>query len=182
MKRSSSKKPEPERESDDEGSGWSAVQAYATEQQDLKQRTVQHKVSKSSFLPEENAPLSAEPGEIPGRQADQDDWETSSDEDDHTDDEHTAPKTSEQTPLIPKLAKRTLPQRALDYLRDFHLTAVQKNVLKCAVSYLLASLFTFVPALSKLVGLPFDKFGPVSNAHFIATISTYYNPAKSIVS
>lgn len=158
MKRSSSKKPV--EESEDEGSGWSTVQAYVTEQEDLKQRPVQSKPSRSSIL--DDGPLREEPSEIPGRQTKEDDWETSSDEDDHTDDEHQvvakAPNSSERSPLIPKLVKRTLPRRVLDAIRDFQLSSIQKDVLKCAVSYLLASLFTFVPALSLLVGLPFVWF------------------------
>ncbi|KAK4700985.1 hypothetical protein P7C70_g5252, partial [Phenoliferia sp. Uapishka_3] len=55
-----------------------------------------------------------------------------------------------------------------------------KNVIKCVLAYAVAELFTFVPALSELVGAPFDVEGPVRNAHVIATVAVYFNPAKTI--
>ncbi|KAM0753945.1 hypothetical protein T439DRAFT_378053 [Meredithblackwellia eburnea MCA 4105] len=57
---------------------------------------------------------------------------------------------------------------------------VTKNVIKCVIAYGLAELFTFVPFLSDLVGAPFDVDGPVRNAREIATVSVYFNPAKTI--
>lgn len=64
--------------------------------------------------------------------------------------------------------------------RSQGLTSLQKGVVKCAVAYLIASLFTFVPALSDFFAAPFDLEGPVSGAHVIATVATYYNPAKTL--
>lgn len=49
----------------------------------------------------------------------------------------------------------------------------QIDVLKCSIAYTLGSLFTFVPALNGLL------LG-TSSAHTIATVSVYYNPAKSL--
>lgn len=49
----------------------------------------------------------------------------------------------------------------------------QIDVLKCSLAYTLASLFTFSPFLNSfLLG--------TSSAHTIATVSVYYNPAKSL--
>jgi hypothetical protein len=52
-------------------------------------------------------------------------------------------------------------------------TRPQVDVLKCSLAYTLASLFTFVPVLNSLL------LG-TSSAHTIATVSVYYNPAKSL--
>lgn len=60
------------------------------------------------------------------------------------------------------------------------LSSMQKKVLKCSVAYAIASLFTLSPVLSSLIGQPFDYEGPTANAHFIATVAVYYNPAKSV--
>ncbi|KAG2365373.1 hypothetical protein BDR07DRAFT_1398873 [Suillus spraguei] len=59
-----------------------------------------------------------------------------------------------------------------------------KNVLKCAVAYLFASLFTFSPYLSGFfsdVSTPGAGNGlPSSTGHMIASIAVYYNPAKTM--
>ncbi|KAK8854671.1 hypothetical protein IAR55_003410 [Kwoniella newhampshirensis] len=61
------------------------------------------------------------------------------------------------------------------------------GILKCALSYLIASLFTFVPALARLLSRQSetDAHGrvtirPASTAHMIATIVVYFNPAKTL--
>ncbi|GAA6011619.1 hypothetical protein JCM11491_004707 [Sporobolomyces phaffii] len=64
--------------------------------------------------------------------------------------------------------------------RVFPLSLTAKNVLKCVLAYFVASLFTFIPALSDFVGAPWDIDGPVRNAHAIATVSVYFMPAKTI--
>ncbi|GAA5882539.1 hypothetical protein JCM16303_002033 [Sporobolomyces ruberrimus] len=64
--------------------------------------------------------------------------------------------------------------------RVFPLSLTVKQVLKCVLAYFLASLFTFIPALSDFVGAPWDVDGPVRNAHAIATVSVYFMPAKTI--
>ncbi|GAA5931638.1 uncharacterized protein JCM15063_001523 [Sporobolomyces koalae] len=63
--------------------------------------------------------------------------------------------------------------------RVFPLSITAKNVLKCVLAYTLASLFTFIPALSEFVGAPWDVEGPVRNAHAIATTSVYFMPART---
>ncbi|KAG2122275.1 Fusaric acid resistance protein-like-domain-containing protein [Suillus cothurnatus] len=59
-----------------------------------------------------------------------------------------------------------------------------KNVLKCAVAYLIASLFTFSPYLSGFfsdVSTPGAGNGlPSPTGHMIASIAVYYNPAKTM--
>ncbi|KDQ07157.1 hypothetical protein BOTBODRAFT_167215 [Botryobasidium botryosum FD-172 SS1] len=62
------------------------------------------------------------------------------------------------------------------------LTVFQRNVLKCSVAYLIASLFTFVPYLSGFISdiVPNrSQEGPSPSAHMVATIAVYFNPAKS---
>ncbi|WVQ80107.1 hypothetical protein IAT38_002208 [Cryptococcus sp. DSM 104549] len=61
------------------------------------------------------------------------------------------------------------------------------SVFKCAVAYLIASLFTFVPFLSRLLsrGTETDSHGrvnykPADQAHMVATIVVYFNPAKTL--
>ncbi|KAG0696971.1 Fusaric acid resistance protein-like-domain-containing protein [Suillus ampliporus] len=61
---------------------------------------------------------------------------------------------------------------------------VWRNVLKCAVTYFLASLFTFSPHLSGIfsdISTPGVEDGrPSPTSHMIASISIYYNPAKTM--
>ena len=72
-------------------------------------------------------------------------------------------------------------QRFLDLFRLPDLTAQQRGVLKCSIAYFIATLFTFVPFLSDLFAAPFELEGnPVAGAHVIATVATYYNPAKTL--
>lgn len=71
-------------------------------------------------------------------------------------------------------------QRILDFFRLPDLTAAQRGILKCSIAYFIATLFTFVPALSKLIASPFDLDHPIRGSHSIATVATYYNPAKSL--
>ncbi|GAA5970105.1 hypothetical protein JCM11641_000271 [Rhodosporidiobolus odoratus] len=66
------------------------------------------------------------------------------------------------------------------YTRIFPLSALVRNVLKCCFAYYLAELFTYVPALSELVGAPWDVDGPVRNAHVIATVAVYFMPARTM--
>jgi hypothetical protein len=47
-----------------------------------------------------------------------------------------------------------------------------RGVLKCSVAYLLASLATFVPAISQLLGKSDGK-------HMVATTCVYFHPARS---
>ncbi|WVQ80167.1 hypothetical protein IAT38_002272 [Cryptococcus sp. DSM 104549] len=61
------------------------------------------------------------------------------------------------------------------------------NIFKCSLAYLVASLFTFVPALAALLSTQteVDAHGRVSakpaySAHMVATIVVYFNPAKSL--
>uniref|UniRef100_A0A0K3CLP7 DUF221-domain-containing protein n=2 Tax=Rhodotorula toruloides TaxID=5286 RepID=A0A0K3CLP7_RHOTO len=60
------------------------------------------------------------------------------------------------------------------------LSPLAKNVAKCALSYFLAELFTFVPFLSDALGSPFDVDGPIKNAHVVATVAVYFMPSRTI--
>ncbi|KAG9074732.1 hypothetical protein FS749_013673, partial [Ceratobasidium sp. UAMH 11750] len=63
------------------------------------------------------------------------------------------------------------------------LSPLQKKVLKCSIAYTIGCLFTFVPALSTLLTdiVPLEsQQGPSPTGHMVATITVYYNPAKTI--
>ena len=117
----------------------------------------------------------------------------SSDSDDsHSGDEYTHLKSRRKT--LRKAASTDLrpnnatpaqaPSRRARFLsssRMSNLTAQQRGILKCSIAYFCATLFTFVPYLSDLFAAPFDLEGaPVAGAHVIATVATYYNPAKTL--
>ncbi|ORY35739.1 hypothetical protein BCR39DRAFT_511847 [Naematelia encephala] len=60
-------------------------------------------------------------------------------------------------------------------------------ILKCSLAYLIASLFTFVPALARILSTSSetDAHGrithkPAYSAHMVATIVVYFNPAKTM--
>lgn len=48
-------------------------------------------------------------------------------------------------------------------------------VLKCSFAYFLGSLFTFVPALNRVVG-----GGSSVSSHVVATVTVFFNPAKTV--
>jgi hypothetical protein len=54
------------------------------------------------------------------------------------------------------------------YQRIQSLTTLQRNILKCAISYFIASLFTFIPYLAGFIS-HVDK-GPSPSGHLIATV------------
>lgn len=88
-------------------------------------------------------------------------------------------------PQTPTPASQNKPMSIFKKLRDEipTLSTLQRNMLKCAIAYFLASLFTFVPFLSNLIAdiVSFGKGseGPSPTTHMIATVSVYYNPAKT---
>ncbi|KAG0151562.1 hypothetical protein CROQUDRAFT_36606 [Cronartium quercuum f. sp. fusiforme G11] len=55
-----------------------------------------------------------------------------------------------------------------------------RDILKCSIAYLIASLFSFYDPLSDLLVRPFGLDGPFSGAHVVATIVTYYRPAATV--
>ncbi|KAI9311285.1 hypothetical protein BX666DRAFT_2032292 [Dichotomocladium elegans] len=50
----------------------------------------------------------------------------------------------------------------------------QKMVLKCSFAYALGSLFTFIPYLNEVIG------GSQVSSHIVATVTVFFNPAKTI--
>ncbi|WVO14425.1 hypothetical protein L204_102058 [Cryptococcus depauperatus] len=71
--------------------------------------------------------------------------------------------------------------------RNWPPSLVIVNILKCSLAYLIASLFTFVPALASVLSTQSetDAHGrtnakPAYSAHMVATIVVYFNPAKSL--
>lgn len=63
-------------------------------------------------------------------------------------------------------------------------TPLYYNVLKCAIAYFIASLFTFYQPLSDFIG-DLSSYGPGArgpspSAHMVATVAVYFNPAKTV--
>ncbi|GAA5904128.1 uncharacterized protein JCM6883_002089 [Sporobolomyces salmoneus] len=128
------------------------------------------------------------PSSVPRRHRSQSSTESIRDhlEQEEEDDEETDSEDEDELdkPLLrkPRSSSYLRPPSFYDrsIARIFPLSLTAKNVLKCVLAYFLASLFTFIPALSDFVGAPWDVEGPVRNAHAIATVSVYFMPAKTI--
>ncbi|TFK20952.1 hypothetical protein FA15DRAFT_672991 [Coprinopsis marcescibilis] len=64
------------------------------------------------------------------------------------------------------------------------LTVAHRNILKCAIAYFIASLFTFSPHLSGLfsglISYGPGHHDPLPSGHMVATIAVYFNPAKTV--
>lgn len=64
------------------------------------------------------------------------------------------------------------------------LTPLQRNILKCSVAYFIGSLFTFSPYLSgfltDLTNYGSGDKSPSPVGHIVATVTVYYNPAKTL--
>ncbi|OCF31531.1 hypothetical protein I316_06730 [Kwoniella heveanensis BCC8398] len=67
------------------------------------------------------------------------------------------------------------------------LSPISIAIFKCSLSYLIASLFTFVPFLAELLSTQSEidahgriTYKPLNQAHMVATIVVYYNPAKTM--
>ncbi|GLB37109.1 putative aluminium activated malate transporter [Lyophyllum shimeji] len=75
-------------------------------------------------------------------------------------------------------------ERWCSFRRLPHVPVLYRNVLKCSIAYLLASLFTFNPVLaSTLSKIASDGPGPhrpFQSGHIVASIVAYFNPAKTI--
>ncbi|KDQ27334.1 hypothetical protein PLEOSDRAFT_1064671 [Pleurotus ostreatus PC15] len=80
---------------------------------------------------------------------------------------------SKPSPTPPWYSPRRLPTIPLLY----------RNILKCAIAYFIASLFTYNPYLSGLISdITSYRSGdrkPVPSGHMVATIAVYFNPAKT---
>ncbi|CAG8441266.1 7037_t:CDS:2 [Funneliformis mosseae] len=99
---------------------------------------------------------------------------------------------SEQTPLLHKCNDsdsdesnydqnqhhkydNSLKARVKDWFHKNTFTPNQKNIIKCALAYFIASLFTFIPILNEWSGLVESK-----DSHLIASVAVFYNPAKTV--
>ncbi|KAF8325195.1 Fusaric acid resistance protein-like-domain-containing protein [Cantharellus anzutake] len=63
------------------------------------------------------------------------------------------------------------------------LSTLQKDIIKCATAYLIGSLFTFVPYFASLISdmVPnHGSTGPSPAGHMVATVTVYFNPAKTL--
>ncbi|WVQ95062.1 hypothetical protein IAU59_002154 [Kwoniella sp. CBS 9459] len=71
--------------------------------------------------------------------------------------------------------------------RVWPLPPIAIAIFKCSLSYLIASLFTYVPFLAELLSTQSEvdahgrvTYKPLNQAHMVATIVVYYNPAKTM--
>lgn len=64
---------------------------------------------------------------------------------------------------------QVLKQYCVSCLDKFSLSLILRNVLKCAIAYFLASLFTFSPALSQIIS-GMNLSGPSASGHLVATM------------
>ncbi|KAI3493264.1 hypothetical protein L1887_42105 [Cichorium endivia] len=71
------------------------------------------------------------------------------------------------------------------WIKGNNVPLLHKSIVKCALAYLIASLFTYSPALSRWLASflpnndPEDDV-PFSNLHMIATVAVYFHPAKTL--
>ena len=107
--------------------------------------------------------------------------DTDTDTDTDSDDEEESPRPYKTRHRVARGCLSMLP-RSLARLISLvaPLSGVQRDVLKCAIAYLLASLFTYNHTLASVVGAPLDQEGPVRNAHVIATVAVFFHPARTV--
>lgn len=71
------------------------------------------------------------------------------------------------------------------WIKGNNVPLLHKSIVKCALAYLIASLFTYSPTLSRWLASflpnndPEDDV-PFSNLHMIATVAVYFHPAKTL--
>ncbi|KAG7439468.1 uncharacterized protein BT62DRAFT_913494 [Guyanagaster necrorhizus] len=98
--------------------------------------------------------------------------EYDSDEEDSTSTITTNRLSSSDTP-VPTRKWYTIPTIPLLY----------RNIFKCALAYVLASLFTYSPHLSGLISdlvtYGSNERRPLPSGHMVATVAVYFNPAKT---
>ncbi|TFK74268.1 hypothetical protein BDN72DRAFT_760046 [Pluteus cervinus] len=114
----------------------------------------------------------------------EDDYDSDSDLDSDTNDSEDSGLATPTGPPAPKSRLSILKAR----LTPAPLPVLWRNVLKCAVAYFLASLFTFSPYLSGWMS-DLTSYGlrnasvygrrPTPSGHMVATIAVYFNPAKT---
>ncbi|UZJ51468.1 hypothetical protein CBS101457_000788 [Exobasidium rhododendri] len=138
---------------------------------------------RSSISEEPDSMISSDPASIPGNEDPLAynsgtlllDDETDSETDDAEEQDCTPSSTSKKGRIITKI-------RAL--LHDGP-SLFTKTVIKCVLSYFIASLFTYSPYLSHQMAslLPnhdHAKIVPISNLHLIATVAVYFHPGRSL--
>ncbi|KAF2720092.1 hypothetical protein K431DRAFT_286095 [Polychaeton citri CBS 116435] len=96
--------------------------------------------------------------------------------------------TDETQPLLPGAnnsanhhqRRRGFPHRALGLVadacrnvKDFALSKTGQNVFKCSIAYLLGTLATFVPQISRHLGRQDSK-------HMVATVTVWFHPARTM--
>ncbi|SPO23047.1 related to BRE4 - protein involved in endocytosis [Ustilago trichophora] len=95
--------------------------------------------------------------------------------------DHTTPRASAGVFAPLESTARSLKRLAT----GTNLTLFHRSIFKCALAYLLASLFTYSPILSRWLASflpnndPNDDV-PFSNLHMIATVAVYFHPAKTL--
>ncbi|KAJ3514635.1 hypothetical protein NLJ89_g2264 [Agrocybe chaxingu] len=103
----------------------------------------------------------------------------------HPDEEYDSDDYSSSTSTLHLAASPRRSFFSFPSLERAYLSAITRNVLKCGISYLLASLFTFSPYFSRLIA-DLNAYGPGKpptsspSGHLVATIAVYFNPAKTV--
>ncbi|KAJ8508004.1 hypothetical protein ONZ45_g9692 [Pleurotus djamor] len=89
---------------------------------------------------------------------------------------------SSSSPTLTEIKKDTVPWYSLRRLPTMPL--LYRNILKCAIAYFIGSLFTYNAFLAGFISdMTTYRSGerkPVPSGHMVATISVYFNPAKTI--
>ncbi|KAG6899313.1 hypothetical protein C0993_011283 [Termitomyces sp. T159_Od127] len=120
------------------------------------------------------SPFDASSFRGPATDANDDDYCSS----DSTSDEENEPSSSAEASPSPWYSFRQIPSVPVLY----------RNVLKCAIAYFIASLFTFNPFFANFLSKITSYGGmdhhsgprePFPSGHMVASIAVYYNPAKT---
>lgn len=104
------------------------------------------------------------------------DSQGSTDSEDEEDDQDESSQAESEDLQPPPKQPWTIPEIPLFY----------RGILKCALAYFIASLFTFSPILSSLIsdivsgGSTRAERHPLPSGHMVATVAVYFNPAKTM--
>ncbi|CCM03886.1 uncharacterized protein FIBRA_06037 [Fibroporia radiculosa] len=101
-----------------------------------------------------------------------------------SDDESSRSTSASSDTRTPNTPPKTATEPRKSRLSFLALSPLHRNILKCAVAYFIASLFTFSPYLSGLIS-DMTNYGsgespPSPSGHMVATVAVYFNPAKTL--
>ncbi|KAK0240849.1 hypothetical protein EDD85DRAFT_816543 [Armillaria nabsnona] len=110
--------------------------------------------------------------------------DSDSDEDSRSDEYDSDTESSTSTITTNHLTSSDTPVPTRKWYTIPTIPLVYRNIVKCALAYVLASLFTYSPHLSGLIS-DLVTYGsndriPLPSGHMVATVAVYYNPAKTM--